>query len=97
MARSVVGSQFSRKTSTVSEWIALARKTYLGLRVCPLKPVSLWRSADLHKAPQPPRWHRAVWERQRGRKLGWRLGSIKLGLAGGAGTWGPSRLWSSGV
>lgn len=33
MARSVVGSQFSRKTSTVSEWIALAGKTCLGLRV----------------------------------------------------------------
>lgn len=28
-----------------------------------------------HKAPQPPRWHRAVRERQRRRKLGWRLGS----------------------
>lgn len=70
MARSAVGSQFSRKTSTGSEWIVLARKTCLGLRLCPLGSVSLWRWADLHKAPQPPRWHRAVWERQRGRKLG---------------------------
>lgn len=28
MARSVVGSQFSRRTSTLSEWIALVRKTF---------------------------------------------------------------------
>lgn len=65
-----LGLSSAEKRQTVSEWIALARKTCLGLRVCPLESVSLWRSADLHKAPQPPRWHRAVWERQRGRKLG---------------------------
>lgn len=54
----------------------LVGRTWVGLRVCPLKPVSLWRTADSHNAPQPPRWHRAVWERQlRQEALGWRLGS----------------------
>lgn len=47
----------------------------VGLDVCPLKATLSWRSPDSHNAPQPPRWHRAVLERQRGGKLGSRLGS----------------------